>query len=224
VGQSSLLAGSAARSGAVLSHDATGAIVGPGASISGASNRTRAISSSGALIGPSALLAGSATRSGAVVSHATSGTLSGQIGSIAGVAVHKSLHTSSGAIVGQLGSLSATATRISSVVTPTKLGGDDAFHHNKHTGWNKKTWQKKQLREDAIESTIEATYQQLMGFVPAPAVVAEIKREAKAEIHRIDYTQERKFIDWLSAEIQSIRDIQSDIEDDDEEAMMLLMG
>jgi len=109
--------------------------------------------------------------------------------------------------------------------TSTKHGGDDAFHHpNKHTGWNKQAWKKKSLREDAIESTIEATYKKILGIEPAPEIIAEIKREARAEIQNIDYTQERKFIDWLSAEIQSIRNIEQDIEDDDEDAIMLLMG
>ena len=104
---------------------------------------------------------------------------------------------------------------------PTKHGGDDAFHH---TGWNKEDWKRKQLREDAIEGTIEATYQRLMGIAPAPSIVAEIKREARAEIQRIDYTQERKFIEWLSSEIASIKAIQQDLDNDDEEAIMLLLG
>jgi hypothetical protein len=107
------------------------------------------------------------------------------------------------------------------VQTPTRRGGDDAF---RNPGWSKQAWKKKSQREEAIEDTIEATYQRIMGIVPAPAVVAEIKREAKVEIPRIDYTQETKFIEWLSAEIADIKAIQQELDDDDEEAMMLLMG
>ena len=107
--------------------------------------------------------------------------------------------------------------------TSTKHGGDDAFHPHKHTGWNKKNWQKKQLRDDAIESTIEETYQKIMGIAPAPEVISEIKREARTEIKSVDYTQEQKFIAWLSNEIAQIKQYQLDIEDDDEDAMMLLM-
>ncbi len=109
------------------------------------------------------------------------------------------------------------------LIQTTKAGGDDAFHPYKHIGWNKEVWKKKQLRDNAINATIEETYKQIMGIAPEPVVVSEIKKEAQEEIKRIDYTQERKFIEWLTAEIANIRNIQQEFENDDEEAILLLL-
>lgn len=119
--------------------------------------------------------------------------------------------------------VSGKSAQIEYVGASTKNGGDDAFHHYKHTGWNKQAWQKKQLRDNAINATIEETYKQIIGVEPDPIIVAEIKQEAREEIKRIDYTQERKFIEWLTAEIANIRNLQQEYENDDEEAILLLL-
>jgi hypothetical protein len=113
-----------------------------------------------------------------------------------------------------------------SIGTNQKHGGDDAFHHLKHTGWNKKDWQKNHLKEAAIESTIEATYKKILGLEPAPDVIAEIKKEFSTEIQSIDYKQERIFIDWLSKEIAGIKTRMQEHEQDqdDEDAILLLLG
>jgi hypothetical protein len=104
------------------------------------------------------------------------------------------------------------------LIQSRKVGGDDALH----SGWNKDAWEKRQLRDNAIQATIEETYKRIMGIAPEPVIVAEIKQEAKQEIGRIDYTQERIFIDWLSKEIASIKTrIQ---EEDEEDAILLLLG
>jgi len=119
--------------------------------------------------------------------------------------------------------VSGKSAQIEYVGASSKNGGDDAFHHCKHTGWNKQAWQKKQLRDNAINATIEETYKQIIGVEPDPIIVAEIKQEAREEIKRIDYTQERRFIEWLTAEIANIRNLQQEYENDDEEAILLLL-
>jgi len=105
----------------------------------------------------------------------------------------------------------------------TRSGGDDAFH--KHPGWNKAAWKRKQKREDAIEQTIEATYRSILGIAPAPVVVAELKAEIRKseEIARLDYTQEMKLIEWLSAQISAVQQKRYLDELDDEEALLLLI-
>lgn len=102
-----------------------------------------------------------------------------------------------------------------------KVGGDDV---PRHTGWNKAAWKKKQKREEAITETIESTYRKLIGVEPAPVVVAELKAEIRKtpEIAQIDYTQEMRLIEWLSAQIDQVRQRHLD-ELDDEEAILLLL-
>ena len=63
-----------ASGGGAVTHDASGALVGPGAIISGAANRIRAFATSGALVGPGASVSGAAGRFRAF---ATSGVLTG---------------------------------------------------------------------------------------------------------------------------------------------------
>lgn len=93
---------------------------------------------------------------------------------------------------------------------PEKIGGDDAFYPNKHTGWNKKNWEKQRLKEKVIEKTIEDVYKKILGIEPKTEIINEIKKEAI----KFNYTQEYKFIKWLSIEINEI---------DDEEEILLLM-
>jgi len=103
---------------------------------------------------------------------------------------------------------------------PLKAGGDDAFH----PGWNKAAWKKKQKREEAITETIEATYRKLIGVEPAPVVVAGLKAEIRKtpEVAHIDYTQEMRLIEWLSAQIAQVKQQHLD-ELDDEETLLLLL-
>jgi hypothetical protein len=63
-----------ASGGGAVTHDASGALVGPGAIVSGAANRVRAFATSGALVGPGASVSGAAGRFRAF---ATSGVLTG---------------------------------------------------------------------------------------------------------------------------------------------------
>lgn len=98
----------------------------------------------------------------------------------------------------------------------TKHGGDDAFHHLKHTGWNKEAWKKKHLRENAIEATIRATYEKILGISPSPKVIEEIRKESITEKITIDVEKEFEFINWLHAQIEK------EIEDEEEELLLMI--
>ena len=105
----------------------------------------------------------------------------------------------------------------------TKTGGDDAFHPNKHTGWNKKTWKRKQQQDSAIEETIRATLQRISGIEPEPevvqSVIEEVKEEQKTVYH--DYTD---FSEWLDSQVAIVNQIIAKRqEEDDEEALLLLL-
>ena len=106
------------------------------------------------------------------------------------------------------------------LIASEKVGGDSA-----DTGWNKSAWKKKQQREEAIAQTIEATYLKLVGVEPAQQVVAEIKAEVRKDerVAKLDYTQELRLVEWLSAQINAIRRKQYLDELDDEEAILLLL-
>lgn len=111
------------------------------------------------------------------------------------------------------------------VVVSDRNGGDDAFHHPlKHTGWNKKEWQRKHKREEALEQTILATYQKITGEEPAPIVVQEVVREAIAiqpQPERFDYSS---VSEWLAMqEIIVARIIEKRRQDDEDESILLLM-
>ena len=107
---------------------------------------------------------------------------------------------------------------------PVQSGGDDAYHH---TGWNKRAWQKKQKREEALEDTIRAAYQRLTGAEPAPDVIEEVAQAAKQEA---PITEPSVFVDYsgVSAWLQAQERIVSEIiarrqEEDDEEALIMLL-
>ena len=108
------------------------------------------------------------------------------------------------------------------VATDAKVGGDDAFHHeHKHTGWNKRAWERRKGREDAIAETIEATYRRMMGIAPNPSVVAEIRKETPTKLAAPDYTQYSEFVLWLEGQIAEAERYRAEL--DDEEALLLLI-
>ena len=74
VGQIGAVAGSANRTPAPVTHTATGVLVGPGAVVSGAATRFRAHAATGAIVGPGSIIAGAAHRS---TVHAATGVLIG---------------------------------------------------------------------------------------------------------------------------------------------------
>jgi hypothetical protein len=99
-------------------------------------------------------------------------------------------------------------------------GGDDS----KHTGWNKREWQKRQKQELAIEETILKTYQQVMGIEPPKEVIREVKQEVIAESPKpvtFDYSGVQE---WLAAQQRIVNQIVArKQEEDDEEALLLLL-
>lgn len=105
-----------------------------------------------------------------------------------------------------------------------KLGGDDAFHPRKHKGWDKKAWQKKQQQEDAVEETIRATYNRMLGIEPEPEVVEEVKQEALQEAPEPATTDYSGVAEWLAMQEQIVAQILARMaEEDDEEAILLLL-
>ena len=107
---------------------------------------------------------------------------------------------------------------------PTKVGGDDAFHK----GWNKKAWKKKQVQEAALEATIQATYNRIMGIEPDAEEVKEIAAEVaeKAPVEAIkpatvDYSG---VVEWLATQEKIVAQILAQRqEEDDEEALLMLL-
>lgn len=87
-GAGSLVVGAADRQdgGEPITHDATGALIAQGSTISGSASSATTRTSSGALIGAGAIVVGSAARVGAPVSHASSGALVGGGSIIVGAA------------------------------------------------------------------------------------------------------------------------------------------
>jgi hypothetical protein len=84
VGPGSEIVGSADHQGAAGTHDATGALVGQGSTLTGSAARLRAFSASGALVGQGSVVSGTAARQSPAVSHDATGVLVGQGSSISG--------------------------------------------------------------------------------------------------------------------------------------------
>lgn len=120
---------------AAVTHDTSGALTGPGASVTGDANRTRVFDTTGALTGPGAEVAGSSTRTAPTVevswleieagaaAHDTSGALIGPGSTVTGSANHATLHATTGALSGPGSTLSGTATRFRTFSTSGALTG-----------------------------------------------------------------------------------------------------
>lgn len=104
-GQSSIVAGSAARTHA---HPSSGVLAGAGATVDGSAARTHEHPSSGVLTGAGAAVDGAAARAGVVV-HDTTGTPTGAGASVVGSAAHVAVHGTSGTLVGSGSVLDGTA-------------------------------------------------------------------------------------------------------------------
>ena len=89
-------------------HASTGALVGPGAVVSGSAARTRGHDSTGALTGPGSAIVGSAQHN---TPHASSGGLVGPGSTLAGAAARTRQHPSSGDLVGPGSAIAGTAAR-----------------------------------------------------------------------------------------------------------------
>lgn len=109
VGPGSTVSGAAARSRA---HASSGVLTGQGSTVAGTAARTRAHPASGVLTGPGSNIAGSANRTHA---HPSSGALVGAGSVVAGSAARTHVHPSSGALVGQGSAIAGSADRQGSV-------------------------------------------------------------------------------------------------------------
>lgn len=157
---------------------------------------------------------------------AASGTTT-VIGAVAYTNINDSVSASGYAapVTGTVAYTNSNDTATADGITTSKAGGDDAFHH---VGWSKKAWQKKQQREELIAETIAQTYRKLIGEEPEPEVVKTLKAEIpKSPIvenkKSLDYTQEAQFINWLSQQVEAIKQQRYLAELDDEETLLLLL-
>jgi hypothetical protein len=91
-----------------VSHDATGALAGPGSSLSGTAIRNAMHTSTGALTGPGSSLSGTAARTHV---HDATGALTGAGSTLSGTAARAHIHTATGALTGPGSTLSGTAAR-----------------------------------------------------------------------------------------------------------------
>lgn len=109
VGPGSTLSGTAARSRV---HGSSGDLTGQGSTVAGTAARTRAHPSTGVLTGPGSTVVGAANRTHA---HPSSGALVGAGSVVAGSAARTHVHPSSGALVGQGATVAGSADRQGSV-------------------------------------------------------------------------------------------------------------
>lgn len=106
-----------------VTHDTSGALVGAGATLSGAATRFRAFGTSGTLTGQGSTLSGAATR---FRTFSTSGALTGQGSTLSGAATRFRAFGTSGALTGQGSTLSGTANRFRAFGTSGTLVGQGA--------------------------------------------------------------------------------------------------
>ena len=186
----------------VYDHDLTGAVVGSGSIVSGATSRSGGSPNTH-------VLTGAIVGSGAVVSGTTS--------------INR-VHDLSGAVVG-----SGSVVRGEVSGPNYRSGGDSAAH----PGWNKKAWQERKTKSDAITETISAEYARITqtpvqapvpaGEPKAPAVV--YKEPAKPIVRdnvSIDNHSE-SLLQYARLGIDALVERDKQAELDDEEAILLLM-
>ena len=119
VGPGAVIAGSAAH---IAKHATTGALVGPGSTVAGASARTRAHPTSGALTGPGSVVSGAADHTTPGGTHDTAGALVGPGAVIAGSAAHIAKHATSGALTGPGAVIAGDAARVAGAVSHATSG------------------------------------------------------------------------------------------------------
>jgi hypothetical protein len=92
----------------VTTHAATGALTGPGSTVSGSARHNKPHASSGALTGSGSTIAGSAAH---IAKHAATGALTGQGSAVTGSAKRFRAHSASGTLAGPGSTVSGAATR-----------------------------------------------------------------------------------------------------------------
>ena len=102
---------------------ASGALVGQGSALTGASARTREHANTGALAGQGAAVAGTSNRTR---EHANTGVLAGQGAAIAGTAAHVAIHATTGALAGAGAAVVGTSARFRAMAATGALAGQGA--------------------------------------------------------------------------------------------------
>ncbi len=103
-------------------HAATGALTGPGSTVSGSASSATTRSSSGTLTGQGATLSGTAERAGGTVTHAATGTLTGPGATLSGSASSATTRAATGVLTGQGSTLSGSAARTGATITHASTG------------------------------------------------------------------------------------------------------
>jgi hypothetical protein len=101
-------------------HATSGAVTGAGSTVVGSASRTRVHTSTGALTGPGASIAGTAARTRV---HSTTGALTGSGASVAGTAHRTRVHSTTGALTGTGATVVGTAHHKAIHVTSGSLAG-----------------------------------------------------------------------------------------------------
>lgn len=101
--------------------------------------------------------------------------------------------------------------------------GDD------YPGWDKKAWQKKKKREEALEQTIVQAYKKINGEEPTQTLVKKVARVVKQEVKETkeQFEDYSGVIAWLQVQElfvnEYLRNLNLQREMDDEESILLLM-
>jgi len=103
---------------------ASGALIGPGAAVAGAAARTRVHATTGVLTGQGSLVDGAADRQDGAgpVTHATTGALSGPGAAVAGTASRTRVHATSGVLIASGSIIEAAAARSGAPVSHATSG------------------------------------------------------------------------------------------------------
>lgn len=89
-------------------------------------------------------------------------------------------------------------------------------------GWSYKHWKKRKEREDELEQTIRAQWLKLTGNEPPPEIVAEAKQE-ETQRETVEFVSYQAWDRFAFAQLEIILADLKAREDDDEEALLLLM-
>lgn len=205
-GPGSSVVGSADHQAAAGTHDATGAIVGPGAVVTGSANRSRTFAASGALVGPGSVITGSAARVAGAVTHAATGALVGQGSIVTGTAARANppvSHDATGALVGPGSIINGQAQNGVAII-------------DTHDGFWAREYRKMFERKPTIAEVVEIVQER-----PQEAIEA-VREVVEQKYPDIDYTQVlnsvkiQRFIAkqlLIALELKRIEDDEQDIED-----------
>jgi len=89
-------------------------------------------------------------------------------------------------------------------------------------GWNYKHWKKRKEREDELEQTIRAQWLKLTGNEPPAEIITEAKQE-ETKRETVEFVSYQAWDRFAFAQLEMILADLKAREDEDEEALLLLM-